>query len=58
MLRVDVANNKLRSIAGIVREHGVGYEKSHFTKKLENNVSLNPKQCLGFLVQSMFSDVG
>jgi hypothetical protein len=55
---VDVANNKLRSIAGIVREHGVGYEKSHFTKKLENNVSLNPKQCLGFLVQSMFSDVG
>mmetsp|Transcript_23312 Transcript_23312/g.58437 ORF Transcript_23312/g.58437 Transcript_23312/m.58437 type:complete len:1029 (+) Transcript_23312:225-3311(+) len=34
-IRVDTANNKLRAIAPVIREHGVEYEKSHFVKKLD-----------------------
>ena len=34
-VRLDSANNKLRAIAPIIREHGVEYERSHFKKKLE-----------------------
>ena len=35
-VRVDAANNKLRDIAPVIREHGVEYERSHFRKKLLN----------------------
>lgn len=34
-VRVDTANNKLRAIAPVIREHGVEYEKSHFVRKLD-----------------------
>jgi hypothetical protein len=34
-VRVDTANNKLRAIAPVIREHGVEYERSHFKKKLD-----------------------
>lgn len=34
-IRVDTANDKLRAIAPVIREHGVEYEKSHFVKKLD-----------------------
>jgi len=37
-VRVDTANNKLKAIAPVIREHGVEYEKSHFVKKLEKNL--------------------
>jgi hypothetical protein len=36
-IRVDIANNKLRTIAPIIRTHGIEYERSHFKKKLETN---------------------
>jgi hypothetical protein len=34
-VRVDTANNKLRAIAPVIRDHGVEYERSHFKKKLD-----------------------
>lgn len=34
VVRVDTANNKLKNIAPVIREHGVEYERSHFTKKV------------------------
>lgn len=33
-VRVDTANNRLRAIAPVIRDHGVEYERSHFEKKL------------------------
>ena len=32
---MDAANNKLRAIAPVIRDHGIEYERSHFKKKLE-----------------------
>jgi T-complex protein 11 len=41
-LRVDTANNKLKAIAPVIREHGIDYEKSHFNKKIEKKmITLN-----------------
>jgi hypothetical protein len=31
---VDAANNKLRAIAPVIREHGIEYERCHFQRKL------------------------
>ena len=38
-LSVDTANNKLRAIAPVIREHSVEYERSHFRKKLSHALS-------------------
>ena len=35
-VRVDAANNKLKAIAPVIREHGVEYERNHFNRKLAN----------------------
>ena len=34
VVRVDMANNKLKNIAPVIREHGIEYERSHFIKKV------------------------
>ena len=31
-IRVDTANNKLRAIAPVIRQHGIEYEKTHFAR--------------------------
>lgn len=35
---VDTANNKLKAIAPVVRQHGVDYERGHFFKRLESGL--------------------
>lgn len=40
-MRADAANNKLRSMAPVIRQHGIGYMQSQFQKRITAGMQLN-----------------